>query len=109
MTFTLGNNLRLALQGDKQAAKTLAGLIVMNGAAAGHLGVPLVAQILSLASMVGGSDDEPWDAKVALQNYLADTFGQKIAEVMMHGVSRLGPADISGRVSLDLPRCGSRT
>ena len=51
--------------------------------------------------MIGGDDDEPWDAKVALQNMLADTFGQKPAEVLAHGLSRLTPWDISGRVGLD--------
>ena len=51
--------------------------------------------------MLGGSDDEPWDAQVALQNMLADTFGQKPAEVLSHGLSRLTPWDISGRVGLD--------
>ena len=51
--------------------------------------------------MVGGDDDEPWDAKVALQNMLADTFGQKPAEVLAHGLSRLTPWDISVRVGLD--------
>lgn len=51
--------------------------------------------------MLGGSDDEPWDAQVALQNMLADTFGQKPAEVLAHGLSRLTPWDISGRVGLD--------
>lgn len=102
MLFTLGNNTRKAIRGDKQAMKTLAGMTVMHAMAAGALGMnPLVGPLLSLASMLGSDDDEPWDARVALQNYLADTFGQKPAEVMMHGVSRLGPADISGRVSLD--------
>ena len=51
--------------------------------------------------MIGGDDDEPWDAKVALQNMLADTFGQKPAEVLAHCLSRLTPWDISGRVGLD--------
>lgn len=51
--------------------------------------------------MLGGSDDEPWDAQVALQNMLADAFGQKTAEVLSHGLSRLTPGDISGRVGLD--------
>ena len=51
--------------------------------------------------MVGGSDDEPWDAEVALRNMLADAFGQKPAEVLARGLSRLTPSDISGRVGLD--------
>lgn len=102
MIILLGDSVRRSLGGDTQAMKTLGGLLVMAGMAAGALGVPVVAQLLSLASMLGGSDDEPWDAKIALQNYLADALGQKVAETLMHGLSRLGPADISGRVSLDV-------
>jgi hypothetical protein len=45
MTFTLGNNTAPRLQGDKQAMKTLAGLLVMNGSCRRGLGVPLVAQL----------------------------------------------------------------
>ena len=61
----------------------------------------MVGMMLSVASTIGGDDDEPWDAKVALQNMLADTFGQKPAEVFAHGLSRLTPWDISSRVGLD--------
>lgn len=102
MIFLLADSTRKSLQGDTQALRTLGGLLTMSAMAAGALGVPLVSQLLSLASMLGGDDDEPWDAKVALQNYLADTLGQKPAEMLMHGLSRSGPADISGRVSLDV-------
>lgn len=73
----------------------------MHGMAAGVLGLPMVTTLLAAASMLGGDDDEPWDAQVALQNLLADTFGQKPAEVLAHGLSRLTPWDISGRVGLD--------
>ena len=73
----------------------------MHGLAAGVLGLPMVTTLLAAASMLGGDDDEPWDAQVALQNMLADTFGQKPAEVLAHGLSRLTPWDISGRVGLD--------
>lgn len=51
--------------------------------------------------MLGSDDDEPWDAEVALRNYLADALGAKPAEVLVHGLSRLTPWDISGRVGLD--------
>ena len=51
--------------------------------------------------MLGSDDDEPWDAEVALRNMLAETVGQKPAEVIAKGVSRLTPWDISGRVGLN--------
>ena len=88
-------------QERKEARKALSGLLVAHAMAAGVLGLPVVGMLLSAASMVGGDDDEPWDAKVALQNMLADTLGQKPAEVIAHGLSRLTPWDISGRVGLD--------
>lgn len=106
MVYTLVRNAQQSLKGASpeeraQARKALGGLLVMHGLAAGALGLPMVTTLLSAASMLGGDDDEPWDAQVALQNMLADTFGQKPAEVLAHGLSRLTPWDISGRVGLD--------
>lgn len=106
MVYTLVRNAQQSLKGatpeDRaQARKALGGLLVMHGLAAGALGLPMVTTLLAAASMLGGDDDEPWDAQVALQNMLADAFGQKAAEVLAHGLSRLTPGDISGRVGLD--------
>lgn len=106
MVYTLVRNAQQSLKGASpeeraQARKALGGLLVMHGLAAGALGLPMVTTLLAAASMLGGDADEPWDAQVALQNMLADTFGQKPAEVLAHGLSRLTPWDISGRVGLD--------
>lgn len=106
MVYTLVRNAQQSLKGASpeeraQARKALGGLLVMHGLAAGALGLPMVTTLLAAASMLGGDADEPWDAQVALQNMLADTFGQKPAEVLAHGLSRLTPFDISGRVGLD--------
>ncbi|MFN7153809.1 MAG: PLxRFG domain-containing protein [Acidovorax sp.] len=106
MVYTLARNAQQSLKGETpevraQARKALGGLLAMHAAAAGVLGLPMVTTLLAAASMLGGDDDEPWDAQVALQNMLADIFGQKTAEVLAHGLSRLTPGDISGRVGLD--------
>ncbi len=101
MVYTLTRNAQLAAKGDKLALRTLSGLLISHAMAAGVLGLPVVGTLLAAASVIGGDDDEPWDAKVALRNLIADLIGQKPAEVMMHGLSRLGPFDISGRVGLD--------
>lgn len=106
MVYTLGRQAYLSTKGLKpedraQARKTLAGLLVTHAAAAGALGLPFVTTLLAAASMIGSSDDEPWDAEAALQNMLADTFGPKAGEIMARGVSRATPWDISGRVGLD--------
>lgn len=106
MVYTLARNAQQAIKAETpearaQARKALGGLLATHAMAAGVLGLPMVTTLLAAASMVGGDDDDPWDAKVALQNMLADTFGQKPAEVLAHGLSRLTPWDISGRVGLD--------
>ena len=101
MIYTLGRNAYMAAKGDKQALKTFAGVVAMHAAGAGVLGLPLVAPLLALASALGGDDDDPWDAEVALRNMLADVFGQKASEVIAKGFSRLTPWDISGRIGLD--------
>ncbi len=106
MVYTLARSAQQAVKAaapaDRaQARKTLGGLLTMHALAAGALGLPMVTTLLSVASMLGGDDDEPWDAKVALQNMLADAFGQNAGEVLSHGLSRLTPWDISGRVGLD--------
>lgn len=105
MVYTLSRNAYQSIKGTDaekaEARKALAGLLASHAMAAGVLGLPMVSTLLAAASMVGGDDDEPWDAKVALQNMLADAFGQKPAEVLAHGLSRLTPWDISGRVGLD--------
>jgi hypothetical protein len=106
MVYTFARRAQQALKGATakertEARKALGGLLAMHGLAAGALGLPMVTTLLAAASMLGGNDDEPWDAQVAMQNMLADAFGQKPAEVLAHGLSRLTPWDISGRVGLD--------
>ncbi|QPS09557.1 PLxRFG domain-containing protein [Delftia acidovorans] len=106
MVYTLVRNAQQAMAAAKPedraaARKALAGLLTTHAMAAGVLGLPMVTTLLAAASMLGGDDDEPWDAQVAMQNMLADAFGQKPAEVLSHGLSRLTPWDISGRVGLD--------
>ena len=87
---------------EKEAAKQLAGLLAMHATFAGALGLPVATTLLAAASAIGGSADDPWDAKVALQNYLAEALGPGAAEVLMHGVPRaVFPADIASRVGLD--------
>lgn len=106
MVYAFARSAQQSLKGQTakeraEARKMLGGLLVMHGMAAGALGLPMVSTLLAVASMLGGDDDEPFDAQIALQNMLADTLGQKPAEVLSHGLSRLTPWDISGRVGLD--------
>lgn len=106
MVYILARQGYLAVKGANprersEARKALGGLLALHAAAAGVLGLPMVTTLLAAASMIGGSDDEPWDAEVALRNMLADAFGDGPADVLARGLSRLTPFDISGRVGLD--------
>ena len=58
----------------------------MHALVAGALGLPMVITLLAATLMLGGDDDKPWDAKMALCNRMADTFVQKPAEVLAHGL-----------------------
>ena len=99
--YALGRNAYLAFKGDKEARKTLAGLLVSHAMASGILGLPFVSTLLAVASMLGSDDDDPWDAEAALRNMLADAFGAKAGEVLAKGFSRLTPLDVSGRLGLN--------
>jgi hypothetical protein len=106
MVYNLGRQAYLGVKAAtpaerSQARKAFTGLLAMNVLAAGAYGLPVVGTLMAAASMLGGGADEPWDAKVALQNWFADIFGQKPAEVAAHGLSRLTPWDISGRIGMD--------
>ncbi|MDX9742146.1 MAG: PLxRFG domain-containing protein [Gammaproteobacteria bacterium] len=106
MIFTLSRNAYQSVKGAspevrREARRMFGALLTLHAAAAGVLGLPLVGTLLTVASALGGDDDEPWDAEVALRNLLADAFGPKASEVVARGFSRLTPWDISGRVGLD--------
>ena len=99
--YALGRNAYLSFKGDKEARKTLAGILVTHAMASGVLGLPFVTTMLAIASALGSDDDDPWDAEAALRNTLSDTFGNAAGEVMAKGFSRLTPLDVSGRLGLN--------
>jgi N12 class adenine-specific DNA methylase/tRNA1(Val) A37 N6-methylase TrmN6 len=106
MLYTLYRQAYLSLKGasaqeKSQARKTLAGLLVTHAAAAGVLGLPVVGPLLAVASWLGGDDDDPWNAEVAMRNGIADAFGPTASDVIAHGLTRATPWDFSGRVALN--------
>ena len=107
MVFTLARNAQQAIAGEtaerrSEARKALAGLLVMHGLFAGAFGLPMASVLLGVASMIGGDDDEPFDAAASLRNYLADATSKEIGEVIAHGLLRgVLPGDVAGRVGLD--------
>lgn len=117
MIFTMANNFMQAVGRDvpkkqrKQAAQTFAGIMAGHLLAAGALGLPLVNTVLSAIDLLAeafGDDDEPFNAETALRNgtydvlssFMGKPAARRVSEAMFRGLSRLTPADISGRVSL---------
>ncbi|WP_336034694.1 PLxRFG domain-containing protein [Acinetobacter bereziniae] len=107
MIYTLARQTYQSTKGEtdaerKEARKSLTAILAMHATFAGVLGLPMVGMLLSVASWMGGDDDDPWDAEVALRNYLAEAFGPTISNLLMKGAPRaLMPADISSRVGIN--------
>lgn len=109
-TFILGKTFRDILRGETpeikaQATKYMAGILGGHFAVAGAMGLPLygVGSMLIEAFINGVSDDnDPFDFDAWFRNSLANIFGTKGGEVIARGMSRLGPADVSTRMNLDL-------
>lgn len=106
MVYTLTRQTYQSIKGEtkaerKEARKSLAAILAMHATFAGALGLPMVGMLLSVASWMGGDDDDPWDAEVALRNYLAEAFGPTISNMLMKGAPRGIGVDISGRVGIN--------
>ncbi|MBJ8476495.1 PLxRFG domain-containing protein [Acinetobacter bereziniae] len=107
MIYTLARQTYQSIKGEtdaerKEARKSLGAILAMHATFAGVLGLPMVGMLLSVASWMGGDDDDPWDAEVALRNYLAEAFGPTISNLLMKGAPRaFTPADISSRVGIN--------
>ncbi|WP_052417803.1 PLxRFG domain-containing protein [Acinetobacter junii] len=106
MVYTLARQTYQSIKGEteaerKEARKSLAAILAMHATFAGALGLPMVGMLLSVASWMGGDDDDPWDAEVALRNYLAEAFNPTISNMLMKGAPRGIGVDISGRVGIN--------
>lgn len=107
MIYTLSRQTYQSIKGEteaerKEARRALGAVLGMHAAFAGVLGLPLVGFLLGAASWIGGDDDDPWDAEIALRNYLAETFNPTISNLIMKGVPRaVTPIDMSGRVGIN--------
>lgn len=106
MVYTLARQTYQSIKGEtkeerREARRAISAILAMHAIFAGALGLPMVGMLLSVASWMGGDDDDPWDAEVALRNYLAEAFGPTISNMLMKGAPRGIGVDISGRVGIN--------
>ena len=59
------------------------------------MGLPFATIIARAIEALAGDDDEPYDAKVAYQTWLASVFGDRVGEVLAKGVPRAAGVDLS--------------
>ena len=97
---TLELLMRLALhslKGDKAAQKAFLGIMGTTATLAGALGLPLVTAIAAAIDAVAGDDDEPYDSKAAVRNWMAEVFGKEAGEILSRGLPRALGFDMSSR------------
>lgn len=84
----------------KEARRFLGAHLAAVTALAGTMGMPL-ASVFAIATnkMVDilGDDDEPFDAKIAYRNFLADMMGPEVANVIARGLPQAMGFDVSAR------------
>lgn len=85
----------------KESARFLGGHVAAMFIMAGSLGLPgasLFAGLFNKLKDIFDGDDEPTDIAIAWRNFLSDTFGKDVGEMLARGVTRGVGVDISSRV-----------
>lgn len=88
-------------QEKKEARRFVGAHLAAITLLAGSLGLPaasVFARVIEVMADALGDDEEPYDAKAAWRNYLADVFGKDVGEVLARGLPRALNMDLSGRV-----------
>jgi hypothetical protein len=86
----------------RENLRLFAGVMTTTGVLAGSLGLPMATVIARALETMLGDDDEPYDAKVAYQTWLAGTFGEGAGEVLAKGLPRALGVDLSRSGMQDL-------
>jgi hypothetical protein len=89
------------LEERSAARKGLAGVLATSSILAGTLGTFFADAVAAVVDRLLGDDDDPLDSKAVYRNWLADTLGKDVAEVVARGVPRaLLGIDTSGRMGM---------
>jgi hypothetical protein len=87
----------------REAMAQVLGTLATHFAIGGILGLPGIGTVMFLGNLIAkafGDDDEPWDAEVALRNYLADEFGKEAGAALSKGLPVMLGADMSQKAGL---------
>lgn len=74
------------LQRSREAKRELAGLMGTTAMISGALGLPFVSAFAGVYNLLSQDDDNPSDIRLDTRNWLADTFGTDVGNVLSHGV-----------------------
>lgn len=101
----LGLLLQQSLKGEspeirKAAWQEFTGIAGMSAVLGGANGVVFGSLIFGVASMLGGDDDEPFDAKLAFSNWLKENLGETAGQAAMYGVPTLAGTNVSARIGM---------
>jgi len=84
------------------ARRWMGGHLAAVGFLAGTAGMPIASVIFAaidaLANQLGDDKDKPYDVQTAWRNFLSDSLGKGVGEVIARGAPRAIGADFSGRV-----------
>lgn len=107
ITYLYANIFKQALKGASaeekaEARKALAGMLAMQFAVAGSLGLPLASVIASAAqALADWDDDDPRELEAEYRQFLADKLGKTGGRIAAKGfVDALTPFSLHGRLTL---------
>ena len=83
------------------ATKEFIGIFMTTGALAGSLGVPFAGTAMGIISLLFGSDDdEPKDKKLEYTNFLTETFGKTLGDILAYGLPTVAGVNLSRRIGM---------
>jgi len=84
----------------ESAWKEFKGIAGMSALLGGANGLVFGSLLFGVANLFGGDDDEPWDAKLAMTNWLKETFGETVGDAAMFGLPSLLGVNVSERIGM---------